>query len=203
MLIVWGFKTLFKKIEDVQFHCPHCKADRAGTRRLARRWFTLFWAPVIPLKTQGEVIRCETCKKLYDVCVLDAPTSEQLIEWLQFATRAGVVALMGVDVPGDASRDAAVSAVVSTGLDYSSDHLFEDVANAGGQHLDAWLRHLADALSVHGKEQFLTKMASVAAADGPISSAERAQLSAMGAALAMSVNHVTGVLSAVSAATGS
>ena len=43
--------------------------------RAGRRWFTVFFLPVIPLNRVGEHVQCSTCRTRYVTEVLSQPTT--------------------------------------------------------------------------------------------------------------------------------
>src|SRR5690606_35565524 len=88
VLLIFGFKIRFTTVAAIAFFCPACGGDRAGARRSARRWFTLFWIPLIPLGRVGEVVECETCHTRFDPSVADRPTTADLAAVLANAIRA-------------------------------------------------------------------------------------------------------------------
>ena len=92
MILIWGWKSRLKTLAHGSFHCPHCQADRAYDHRQARRWFTFFWIPLIPLKVLGTFIECTTCKSGYDERVLTLPTNASLADNLSIALREGLQA---------------------------------------------------------------------------------------------------------------
>ena len=61
MLILFGTKTRFKTLSTGQFYCPQCCARQTYALRLARDYFTLYFIPILPIKTRGEVVTCQTC----------------------------------------------------------------------------------------------------------------------------------------------
>jgi hypothetical protein len=69
-MLIWGFKTLFKTLSEGVFHCPRCGGARAYRQRLARRWFTLFFIPVFPYRTDDSHVECTTCKGTFHDTVL-------------------------------------------------------------------------------------------------------------------------------------
>src|SRR3954465_8784335 len=96
MLLIFGFRIRMKTVDTMMFFCPGCGGDRPGMRQLARRWFTLFFIPVIPLNVVGEVITCQTCGRSYKPEVLDRPTTSTLNEVLNNAIRALSVMVVSV-----------------------------------------------------------------------------------------------------------
>ena len=71
MFFILGLKTRLSTIDTGMFRCPNEGGDRAYRHVRARRWFTLFFLPVIPLGTQGEWVRCQGCGTQYGPDVVD------------------------------------------------------------------------------------------------------------------------------------
>ena len=123
MLLIFGFRTRLRTVLEGVFHCPRCQQDRPFARKQARRWFTLFFLPVIPLKVAGEFIECQTCQGRFTEAVLDAPTTPVLAESMDKA----------LEVIGATLRD-----------EYSADHtvitgwvapLAESMSMQGKEHM--------------------------------------------------------------------
>ena len=58
MFILFGTKTRFKTLSTGQFYCPQCRTRREYELRLARDYFTLYFIPIFPVHTRGEVVTC-------------------------------------------------------------------------------------------------------------------------------------------------
>ena len=112
MLLVFGFTVRFTTLAQLQFFCPRCGGDRTGARRAARRWFTLFWIPLIPMKRLGEIVECETCKTRFDSSVADQPTTADLAAVLDDAVRVLTAMIVRTgNITSPALRSAAVTEV--------------------------------------------------------------------------------------------
>lgn len=112
MLLIFGVRIRFRTIGTVAFFCPRCGGDRQGDRRTARRWFTLFWLPVVPLDQVGEVVECSTCHTRFEPAVAEAPTTAALSEILGNAVRVLAAMVVRTGEPADpALRAAAVANV--------------------------------------------------------------------------------------------
>ena len=70
MLFILGLKTRRKTVESGQFRCPNEGGRRRYRHLRARRWFTLFFLPIIPLGKQGEWVQCRSCGATYGPDVL-------------------------------------------------------------------------------------------------------------------------------------
>lgn len=197
-MIIWGWKTVFRVIGSGVFSCPTCGADRNYERRKAQRFFTLFFIPLIPLKTVGEFIRCTYCKNDFRESVLGRPTAAQFTDLLQNTVRGVMVNMLrrgGWDHPG--ARASAVQEIVTAGAaGYGEPNLAQDM-QVVPEDLSQMLASLAGQLPDAGREALVAGAARVAAADGPVQPAERAVIDAVGAGLGMSQAHVAGIVAAV------
>uniref|UniRef100_UPI00189238F1 zinc-ribbon domain-containing protein n=1 Tax=Catenulispora rubra TaxID=280293 RepID=UPI00189238F1 len=200
-MIIWGWKTVFRVIGSGVFSCPTCGADRNYERRKAQRFFTLFFIPLIPLKTVGEFIRCTYCKNDFRDTVLSRPTAAQFTDLLQNTVRAVMVNVLrrgGWDHP--AARAAAVQEIANAGaIGYTEAVLAQDMQVVPAD-LSQLLAGLAGQLPDAGREALVTGATRVAAADGPLQPAERAVIDTVGAGLGMSQAHVAGIVGAVAPA---
>ncbi|MEZ0107501.1 tellurite resistance protein [Catenulispora sp. EB89] len=200
-MIIWGWKTVFRVIGSGVFSCPTCGADRNYERRKAQRFFTLFFIPLIPLKTVGEFIRCTYCKNDFRDTVLSRPTAAQFTDLLQNTVRAVMVNVLrrgGWDHP--AARATAVQEIANAGaIGYTEAVLAQDMQVVPAD-LAQLLAGLAGQLPDAGREALVTGATRVAAADGPVQPAERAVIDTVGAGLGMSQAHVAGIVGAVAPA---
>jgi len=71
-MLIWGWRNRHKVIGEGTFACPNEGADRAYAHKEARRWFTLYFIPVIPLRVLGAFMECTVCGRAYDPNVLRA-----------------------------------------------------------------------------------------------------------------------------------
>jgi hypothetical protein len=131
--------------------------------------------------------------------VLRTPTSAALTETIGDTMRAAAVAMLTAGNVWDVSaRQVALDTIASTGVTgYTEADLSEDQMGVDPTELPGQLDRLARGLSDQGKEMFVTRLAQIAAADGPASDGEKAVLDHVGAALGLSPAHVLGVMTAV------
>jgi hypothetical protein len=116
LLLIWGLRTFYHTISQGVFHCRKCGGDRQYRHRAGRRFFTLFFIPVIPLKKVGEHGQCMTCKTRYVTDVLSLPTAAQMQTALPAGMRAAAAAMLRAGDPGSpAARERAVLAIQGTG----------------------------------------------------------------------------------------
>ena len=195
MLLVFGLSVFFRTVGEGVFHCQNCGGDRGYRRRTGRRWFTLFFLPVIPLGRLGDVVECRACRTRYRTTVLRLPTTEQMAAALPAGMRAAAALVLLAGLESDeAARRRAVEAVQGYGEEYYDDEaldgdlgmpppfLAEEIATAGVQ------------LAVEAKEWFLAQAVRIGLADGPLSEAERQTMHEIAAQLGMTQAHALGVI---------
>lgn len=195
MLLIFGLSVFFRTVGVGVFHCPGCGGDRDFRRRVARRWFTLFFVPVIPLNRVGEVIECTTCKNRYGLQVLRLPTAQQMAEALPAAMRASAAVILHAGEPGNtAARTRAIEAVRGYGDEaYGEDDLNTDLARP----LDGFAEVIGQAgtqLTVEGREWFLAQAVRIALAEGQLTDQRRQVLRGVAEGLGMTPAHAHGVI---------
>jgi hypothetical protein len=193
--LIWGTKVRFKTVADGTFFCPRCGGDRPYERRLAKRWFHLYYIPLFPVSTLGEQIKCGVCQTTYTEAVLSRPTSGQLSSLLIDAARGAIVHVLragSADSPD--ARAVAVAEVVRAGLPaYTDQDLASDLGIVPGD-LSQLFATLGGQLADTGKESLLGAAARVALGDGPLTDLERQVLVSTGASLGMTATHTAGVI---------
>lgn len=196
VLLIWGFKARYKTLESGAFFCPHDGDDRSYVRRQVKRWFTLFFIPLIPLNTLGEFIECTSCRRAYDPVVLTEPTAAKILDNLANAVRHAVVAIVTADGVVEDREKAAALEVARRYADthYEMSDLERDLTDLAGSDLAGELSSVAGTLNPDGKELLLAACIEIASADGSVHAQEISEIERAGAALGMSAAHVRGVI---------
>ena len=60
-MIIFGSRGMTTTADAGSFHCPRCGPARRYELKQVRRWFTLYFIPVIPLNKAGEYVECKQC----------------------------------------------------------------------------------------------------------------------------------------------
>jgi hypothetical protein len=61
MFIIWGNRTRTTEIGMGQFTCPLCRTMQIYTRKRITQYFTLYFIPLFPTGTVGDVVQCKKC----------------------------------------------------------------------------------------------------------------------------------------------
>jgi hypothetical protein len=76
-MIIFGWRTRESTTGRGEFACPRCNSNQPYRFKAVKTWFTLYFLPVIPLKTLGEFVQCQACGDNFRPDVLDrAPLSD-------------------------------------------------------------------------------------------------------------------------------
>lgn len=70
MFIIFGASEKGERVGGGQFQCPVCKTTQSYVLMQGRRYFSLFFIPVVPLDRTGEYVVCDGCKSKFDPRVL-------------------------------------------------------------------------------------------------------------------------------------
>jgi hypothetical protein len=201
MLLIFGFRVRFKTTGTIAFFCPRCGGDRHGNTRVARRWFTLMFLPIIPLNTVGEVVECTTCHGRFSPGVTAQPTTAALGQVLANAVRVLTALIVrSGDATDPAMRAAAVADVRSAAGTYDEATLDSDMASIDPATAEQYVTPLADGLAVAGKERLIADLTRVALAGGTVTANQRQVIDLVGRGVGLTPAHITGIVSSVAAA---
>ena len=201
MLLIFGFKVRFKTLASIVFHCPNCGGDREGSHQAARRWFTLFWIPLIPLNQVGEVVTCSTCGSRYDPAVTELPTTAAIGESFAVATRVIAAMLVRTGDPSDPLlRQHALGTIRAVVDPYDEETFANDVVSVDSAYAEQYTAPLNDSIAVEGKERLLADLTRVALAGGTITDDQRRVLDLAGRGLGLTPAHISGVVASVTRA---
>ena len=192
-LIIWGTRGVTTTAGRGQFHCPSCGGNHYAHKRV-RRFFTLYWIPIIPMNLLGEYIECDTCASTFDMAVLDYDPEagkEAFLSKLDAASRR-LMALM-VLADGDVD-DEEVAAMVAVSENLPGTSLTEEDARAeiaaaqaegtpGPNDIVALVADVKEFLNDEGKALLLKVALAIAMADDEFADEEKLLLLQIGEAL--------------------
>jgi hypothetical protein len=195
VLIILGLRVFYRTMAQGIFYCRRCGGDREYRHRAGRRWFTVFFLPVIPLNQVGEHVQCTTCRTRYVTEVLSQPTTARMQAALPAGMRAAVSAMLRSGDPSSpVSRQRAIEAVIGSGVpDYDEATLTADLMQPF-EAIRPALNQVGTQLTIQAREWYLAEVIRIALADGPLSETERQAALAIGADLGMTQAQVIGVV---------
>ena len=199
-LIIFGTRGVTYSHEQGEFWCPVCETDQTYNHKRVRRFFTLYFIPLIPLDLLGEYIECEACEGTYnlDVLMLEAGSGAEFEAEFHRAVRRVMVLMMLADGVIDEEEITVIREVYERLSDQpiTEARVREEAASAEreGQGVHEYLKSLVGSLNDSGKEMVLKAAFFVAAADGVVTDEEQQLMNEVGKALEMSTAHFRGVL---------
>jgi hypothetical protein len=196
MLIIWGWRSLLKVLGVGEFHCPRCQADVSYRHVRPRRWFTLFFIPVIPLRWGDPFVECGRCGSAYHEQVLRNPTNRQLAGMLALGARAMYAAVLVAGGPcDDLTLDRAVASLHRyTGDGYTRTDLAADLTSLPGSDPGSVLGSLAEVTSLQGREQLVTGLVRFAHGVDRWSPTVEAVIGDCAAGLGITAAHLAGIM---------
>jgi tellurite resistance protein len=208
-IIIYGtYGITYSKGEPGQFHCPQCSVTQAYRHRRVRRFFHIFFIPLIPLNLAGEYVECGQCKGTYKLEVLammkgiasgvqHASQTLPLSEG-QRAVRRILAMMLLADGRVEESELAAIIEFLryAERRDVTRDEVLAEVEAARHQSADVetYCRQVMGFLNDQGKADVLKAAQVIASADGHVDPAEQKMLERMGVALGMRPQQVSSQL---------
>jgi hypothetical protein len=203
-MIIWGWRTITHSAATGEFYCPECTAKQPYTHQKIRRWFTLYFIPIIPLSVVGEQVKCKRCSQTWKMSVLEhdpeKAQSEQLktisVDW--FNAMSALVGSVG-KVDQQVGEAVVADIASATGWQYgANDVMAKATANRdqGVTQSDvlARLGNLSATLSSSGKEMFLVAALNVLRMTTNCGPDEITLVQKIGSILGTSEAHIKGIL---------
>jgi len=190
MIIVFGTRGITTTGARGEFHCPGCREQRTYRHRNVRRWFTLYFIPVIPLNKVGEYVECDHCTATWmpEVLQHDVVAEDKAFEAeFERAIRRVMVMMMmadGVIAEGELETIRKVFGKL-TGKDLSEQALLDEAEQVRREAppIREAVRALVGKLNPSGRELVLKAAFFVAAADGIFQDEEKTLISELAQAL--------------------
>jgi DnaJ-domain-containing protein 1 len=205
-IIIYGTRGMTSVGGQGRFHCPSC-GESAYRHKKVRRWFTLFFIPMIPLDLAGEYIECGKCMGTYELEVLSYDPAAERAKFeaaFHIAIRRTMVKMCLADGVVDPEEVATIREIYAglTDIELSEDDVAEEIAEAmtDPRTVQQYLQAGLGMFNLKAKELIVRAAHAVATADGEFHADEQKLLHNIGAALQMSKSQFQAVMDSVQAA---
>lgn len=184
-MIVFGTRGLTLTGDSGDFYCPSCDSDHPYKRRKVRRFFTLYFIPLIPLDLLGEYIECQRCKNTYNDSVFSIrEQAEAEREAFQSEYERAIKKSMAIMVLADGVVDDAEVEVMTniyssiTGKETTEEEMRSEIeaAKNEGLSIESYLEQINGLVNESGKELVVRALINIAYADGDFDEEEQATL---------------------------
>lgn len=201
LLIIFGTRGVTYSAGAGDFWCPSCRDNRRYDHKRVRRFFTLYFIPIIPLDILGEYVECDHCKDTFTPEVLtidpDKDKNEFVAEFARAVKRVMILMMLAdgrIDDEEIETIHQVYEKVAKKKIDRAEiDREVED-AKKDGRGIRQYLASIVGRLNDPGKELVVKSAFFVAAADGKFTDEETALLAELAGALEMSPAHFKGVV---------
>jgi tellurite resistance protein len=200
-LIIFGTRGVTMSAGRGEFHCPSCDRRCGYGHKRVRRFFTLYFIPIIPLDVLGEYVECDSCSSTFTPEVLSYdPAKEDAAFEAEFhsAVRRVMVLMMLADGKIDEEEISTIQTVYGkiAKKDVARTEVEREIeaAKKDGRGLQPYLKSVVGRLNDSGKEIVIKAAIFVAAADGKVTDEETTLLAELASALEMSPTHFKSVI---------
>jgi uncharacterized tellurite resistance protein B-like protein len=201
-MIIFGTRGVTTTPDRGNFHCPSCNSKMEYELKRVRKFFTLFFIPVIPLDDLGEYVECMACKNSYKPDVLNydpvANAREVEAEFHAAIKKVMIHILLADGVIDDSEVDTVQDVYQQiTGNQIEKNRLLDEIKliEKSEEDFASMLVSLQGCLNDEGKEMVVKAALYVARADGEIQEEEKEMLVKIGKNLGMTQAHLRGVVS--------
>lgn len=201
LLIIFGTRGVTSSAGAGEFWCPSCRTKRGYDHKRVRRFFTLYFIPLIPLDVLGEYVECTTCRDTFDPAVLtldpQKAASDFTAEFARAVKRVMVLMMLAdgkIDEEEIETIKQVYERVAKKEIDKAEIEREVADARADGRGIRPYLSSIVGRLNDPGKELVVKTAFFVAAADGKFTDEETALLAELAGALEMSPSHFKGVV---------
>lgn len=187
-MIIYGTRGITYNKAKGRFFCPRCgKCSYKHVR--VRRFFTLYFIPLIPLDLLGEYVECGHCESTYkpDVLSYDPQEDGQQLPEAEFHTAIRRVMIMMMLADGVIEDDELQTICglygALSGGEITEQAVRAEATELEGHALHAAINPLVGSLNDSGKELVIKAAYMVAMSDGEFPEEERVLLANIAKAL--------------------
>ena len=199
--IIFGTRGVTSTKQQGQFYCPQCNGSCDYRHKSVRRFFTLYFIPVIPLDQLGEYVECQRCQGTYHLEILNydpAAQGNQVEALFMVAMKQVMIAMLLADGVIDDSEveELRVTYEDLSGMAITEQDLREEIEVIQQRGSDAieMITDLGPGLNDKGKEMVITAAYQIAAADGHVDESEIQLIHQIAEAMGISSAHLRGIM---------
>jgi uncharacterized tellurite resistance protein B-like protein len=204
-LIIFGTRGVTWTKNNGQFDCPRCGPQSEFRHKTVRRFFTLYFIPVIPLDLLGEYIECSNCQGTYHTEILEydseavgANAARQVDAIFVVAIKQVMIAMLLADgvIDDEEVKELQMIFEKVSGISVTEQDLREEIAVVQQQDSEALeiVQKLSPHLNDKGKELVISAAFNIAAADGHVDESETRFLKEIADAMELTPAHLNGLL---------
>jgi len=201
-MIIFGTKATRKTLDSGTFACPQCQNTRNFDKRRAKKWFHLYFIPLIPLKEYPPYVECKSCNATFVEGVLNAGAdSREIRAEFEIGTMKILARIAWADGIIEPEEKDAIFEIVNSicAREFSRNDVDEAIRDAKDSPEDALAvaTQVGNMLNDAGKEMIIQAVYKIAASDGDYAKEEEEMILEIGAGLGLRPAYVSGILAEV------
>lgn len=200
-MIIFGTRGITTTPGQGNFFCPSCESNQDYAIKRVRRFFTLYFIPLIPLDKLGEYVECRHCKDTYKLDVLayspDGNDSVIEAEYFEVIKKAMIHVLLADGVIEDSELAVALLVYQKvTGKTLTEDMLRKeiDTIQSNREDLSKYLTGVQERLTHDAKILILRAAYLIAMADESFPTEEELLVRQIGKDLAIHKDTIDEIL---------
>ncbi len=198
--IIFGTRGVTSTKEQGEFNCPSC-GPMNYRLKVVRRFFTLYFIPLIPLDSLGRYVECAQCQGTFNENVLSYQPSDagqQMQALFMIAMKQVMIGMLLADGVIDDAEVKELQDIFEelAGVEVTEEDLREeiDIVERDGSSCLEMVSKAAPHLNDSGKEKVIRAAYRIAMADGVFDESESEFLSDLSAAMDLSAAHLRGIM---------
>ncbi|HNR44483.1 MAG TPA: zinc-ribbon domain-containing protein [Methanofastidiosum sp.] len=202
--VVFGTGGRNKTITSGTFYCPTCNSEQEFNHKKAKKYFTLYFVPLIPLEEGGEFIECKNCKSTFNLNVLQYRPSlgkEEFLSEYKIAFKKLVIMMALADGRIHENEIRGISDIYSglIGRKVSLEEVEKEIqlVKNEGLTIQEYLKKIAPYLNDFGKESIIKNVFLISLADGYVDESEKKLMIEIATSLGISPAHYKGIINSI------
>lgn len=206
-MIIYGTKGMRSKDEAGDFYCPQCGQRQTYDEYKVRRWFTLYFVPLIPLNIAARYLECRSCLGTFKTDVRDhgpehyAAETQKFEAEFQRAMKGTMILMLLADGRIEPQELQTIQSIYGqlTNHELPADVLADDInqLQASAPRIKDYLADIGTRLNDGGKAMVYKAAALVAMADGEVAKEEEALLRSTQKALGLTGTQAKNIRSSI------
>lgn len=192
-MILFGTTSRHKIVGEGEFHCPRCSMQASYQQTAVKRYFTLYFIPLIPMGNAGEFIECKSCSGTYAMEVLTYDPAVERKKTIDAYRRMSIAFLLDVNRCKAAELEVLQDVVGDiANQDVSPEEVAADVRLAQEANVDLikFIKRDAAEMSDDGKWLLLSTLRRIVERSGSMMMHERERLMEVGKAIGLRKKHL-------------
>lgn len=196
-MIIWGTRGREVHVGSGHFNCPRCQRQQEYNQKEVKRYFTLYFIPLIPIGTAGGYVECRSCAGTFATEILSYDPEVERQKTAEKFRRLAVLFLLDVKRV-TAPTLKALQDIVSDAVDMDIER--QDIANDVKMAQNAtpdtlkFFKAQTSEFSEQGKFHLLHILRQILESECPLQEHEKSRILELSNAMGLRKSQVTAFL---------